>query len=304
MTHDGCATWSAELGEELGGSAAVTDSWLLIEEPGAWGAGGLPESAVDGAVAGILASRADRVGVRIQLIRRRDRTAGDERSVYFASSRPASPWLARLTCDTTYGQLSQLDLEGLAAADHPPAGGDWQPVEGPLLLVCTHARRDPCCAVYGRAAAAVLEVTQRERFWETSHTGGHRFAPNLIGLPHGLAWGRLDPEAVDRAARAYVAGEIAPEGFRGRSAHDPFVQAAEAAVRQELGQLGLDDVQLAGVIGEGSQREVVLRTPRGVAEVDVAQRPTGVPRLIGCHKDEPTDPGEHVVTALTLRLDA
>jgi hypothetical protein len=201
-------------------------------------------------------------------------------------------------------QLGQLDLAGLAARTTPPTSGGWEPVEEPMFLVCTHAKRDPCCAVYGRAAAAVLAVTQRGRTWETSHTGGHRFAPNLICLPHGVSFGRIGPEGIDAAARAYAAGDVRPEGYRGRSSHDPFVQAADVALRSRLGQLPVDAVRLDRVEGEGRVRTVHLATPQGTARIDVVSRPTGTSRLIGCHKDEPTDPGEHVALALVLEVSA
>jgi hypothetical protein len=37
-----------------------------------------------------------------------------------------------------------------------PDGGDWQPYDGPLYLVCTHGRHDRCCALRGRPVAKAL----------------------------------------------------------------------------------------------------------------------------------------------------
>lgn len=71
------------------------------------------------------------------------------------------------------------------------------------VIVCTHGRHDVCCGRFGyplyeelrRGYAAGSEG--RLRVWQTSHMGGHRFAPNLIDLPEGRYWGRLGPEALE-----------------------------------------------------------------------------------------------------------
>ena len=68
--------------------------------------------------------------------------------------------------------------------------------------MCTNARRDVCCAVRGRPVALEAAAARPGQVWECSHTGGHRFAPTAVVLPHGQTWARLTPElAVDRPRR-------------------------------------------------------------------------------------------------------
>jgi hypothetical protein len=71
------------------------------------------------------------------------------------------------------------------------------------LLVCTHGSRDVCC---GRFGYPIYEELRRRyttgsegglRVWRTSHLGGHRFAPNLMDLPEGRYWGRLESEVLE-----------------------------------------------------------------------------------------------------------
>ncbi|NJO40974.1 MAG: sucrase ferredoxin [Cyanobacteria bacterium CRU_2_1] len=66
------------------------------------------------------------------------------------------------------------------------------------ILVCTHGSHDKCCAKYGlpfyREAINTLSNLNLNnvRVWQTSHFGGHRFAPTVIDLPDGRYYGGLD----------------------------------------------------------------------------------------------------------------
>ena len=72
------------------------------------------------------------------------------------------------------------------------------------ILVCTHGSRDVCCGKFGyplyeelHQKYATGSEVRRLRIWQTSHVGGHRFAPNLLDLPEGRYWGRMGPEALE-----------------------------------------------------------------------------------------------------------
>jgi hypothetical protein len=110
--------------------------------------------------------------------------------------------------------------------------------------VCTNAKRDVCCAVRGRPVALGAAAERPGRVWECSHTGGHRFAPTGVLLPHGQTLARLDAaravEVVDRAAQGELPlGAIGSAYDRGRSPLEPAGQVAESFVRTELGETGL-----------------------------------------------------------------
>ncbi|UKO96916.1 sucrase ferredoxin [Nostoc sp. UHCC 0870] len=69
------------------------------------------------------------------------------------------------------------------------------------FLVCTHGSHDKCCAKYGnpfyRQALATVEdlSLSHVRVWQSSHFGGHRFAPTMIELPEGRYYARLDQKS-------------------------------------------------------------------------------------------------------------
>ena len=82
------------------------------------------------------------------------------------------------------------------------------PHTAPVLAVCTHGRHDTCCAERGRPVAAGLAEAYPEETWEASHIGGDRFAANLLVLPFGLYFGRLDPASARGVARLLAAGDV------------------------------------------------------------------------------------------------
>jgi hypothetical protein len=155
------------------------------------------------------------------------------------------------------------------------------PFEGPLYLVCTNGRHDPCCAQFGRP---VLRALGADTVWESSHLGGERFAGNLVCFPHGIYFGRVDPSNAAALAGGYEQGVIDLDHYRGRAGDDFVVQAAEFFLRREEGLLGVDDVvpvrrvRLArGLVA------VELATADGRRfEAHVAAQPTDPARLLTC----------------------
>ena len=77
-----------------------------------------------------------------------------------------------------------------------------------MLLVCTHARHDQCCAVRGRPVAQALARAFPDETWESSHLGGDRFAATMILLPHGLYYGRVPTADAAAIVERYLQGEI------------------------------------------------------------------------------------------------
>jgi len=64
------------------------------------------------------------------------------------------------------------------------------------ILVCTHGTHDKCCGKYGRPfyqeACEITASFPNVRVWESSHFGGHRFAPTAIDFPEGRFYGFLN----------------------------------------------------------------------------------------------------------------
>ncbi len=232
-----CSRASAELAEPLTATAATARTWLLLEQPGPWGAKAMTSSHLDPEVGRVLERLAKDTDVRLGLIRRPGRHADthrpDPHRVFAAHTAPADPWV-RTAEVADPRELTSLDFAALGAGGH---GGFGAAHDGPpLALVCTNSRRDRCCALHGRPLAAELAAEDGRNVWETTHLGGHRFAPTMLVLPHGYAYGRLDGDRARAVLDAAGAGRVLAEGCRGRSAWDRPGQAAEAAVRALTGE--------------------------------------------------------------------
>jgi hypothetical protein len=247
-----CSELALAAGLPLAGTAGRAERWLLLEHRPPWGPDGTDDSGLPEA----LVSWFREIDDRVHLIRRPGRPQG-----------PPLAFAARTT--ESGGSLVRLAVDRLEDVLDVDPLRDGIPVDGPLVLVCTHARRDVCCGTHGVPAYNALRRHVPEGLlWRSSHQGGHRFAANALALPEAVQLGRVVPEAAEEVARALAARRIPLRFYRGRTLHAPEVQAADAAVRIALGLDRLEDVRL--VAHDGAR--VVLATPSGSMEVTVAER--------------------------------
>jgi hypothetical protein len=164
------------------------------------------------------------------------------------------------------------------------------PPDGRRYLVCTNGARDPCCAIRGPAVALALERTRPGQVYECSHLGGHRFAANVLVLPDGLCFGRLDPRAAVALADELEAGRLPLDHLRGRTAYAPEQQAAEILARRELGLTGLGDLRLVEVSGSEPQTVFELVDGRRVGVRVEGKRLQ--PRRVSCRNEKVEEPTE------------
>jgi hypothetical protein len=265
-----CSILALARDEPLAGTAPVARRWVCVEQRGAWPSDLTthPEPA--------LAALATAPGWRLLLIRRPGRRgeAGAPLRVFLADTSPMATRVTTFTVDGP-GQLADFELP----APHEPLPGE--PVADPLLLVCTHGKRDRCCAVDGRALVTAVVATGESNVWECSHLGGHRFAPTALVLPTGYTYGRLDPSTAIGARKAAFAGEVDTAQCRGRSTWSPAGQVAELAVRSATGLRDADVLQVADTAGGAV---VSARDGRRWA-VEVAAVGGTAPRPASCGAD-------------------
>ncbi|CAL9551339.1 hypothetical protein SUDANB58_04453 [Streptomyces sp. enrichment culture] len=259
-----CSTVSRDLEEPVAGTAATARTWLLLEQPGPWGAKALTSSHLDPGLGRALEKAAEGTGVRIALIRRpghhADCDSSAERRVYAAHTVPGNAWVREATITDPH-RLLDLDFATLGRGDHRTfdAALDGRPhAGGPLTLVCTNGKRDRCCALLGRPLAAELAASGVEGVWEVTHLGGHRFSPTLLVLPYGYAYGRVGARAVREILRGVREGRIVVDGCRGSSAWERPGQAAELAVRAATGEHAADALSVARTDGAAPRWEVTV----------------------------------------------
>jgi (2Fe-2S) ferredoxin len=180
------------------------------------------------------------------------------------------------------------EYDDLRGVDLATAG---EPVANPLFLVCTHGKHDPCCARKGRPVfEALAEQLEDEWAWQATHIGGDRFAGNVVCLPHGLYYGRVEREDAVRLLDEHFAGRVLLDRYRGRSIHPFAVQAVEQSVREDTGLTAIDALRLERVDGT----RVAFASADGVHERVVEERP-GEPAFLTCNAGEERRPLRFVV---------
>jgi hypothetical protein len=215
-----CADVAATEGETLGGTADVVDAWILLEYLPAWSAKATTDNALGAAtrewLASLVAAASARgVKTRLQFVRQPDI---DRSGVTLV-----------VAVDGGLHRIDAPDYDALARYSYDSALA--APVEAaPQYFVCTNGQRDVCCARFGLPTYAALRERVGQRVWQTTHLGGHRFAPNVLALPQGALYGRVQPHDVDAFVSAIEHGRLAARWLRGRTRHSPEVQAAEAAL--------------------------------------------------------------------------
>lgn len=206
-----CVAASLAAAEELAGSATRTGRWLLVETRERWRRDAAEHNPPD-------------FDGRVLLIRGAG-PVGEPPTVFVAEGAETGGTLTRLR--------SPGDLD------------DGELVEYPLVLVCTHGRRDPCCARLGSGVYRALRShLDPAHVWQSSHQGGHRFAANVLVLPWGVQLGRVTPDDVERVAELVETGRLPLDLYRGRSLYAPAAQAAEIHVRRRLGMDAIGDLRL------------------------------------------------------------
>lgn len=234
MTGGRCAEISLDAGESLAATATTAERWLLIEVPGSWprdvsAGGALPTPAQDAVTAWLARTPSS----RLLFIRRPGRAAtGSLAFVVHASE------------STT--DVRRIELEHSGEIAHSDLERDGDRTDQQLVLVCGHGARDACCALRGLAVYGALAAEPRgdEELWISSHQGGHRFAANVLVLPAGLQFGRVEPNEAPLVVARALSGRIELDRYRGRTCYPPAAQAAERVVREALELDGVDDLRL------------------------------------------------------------
>jgi len=180
--------------------------------------------------------------------------------------------------------LQKLDLIN---AELPAAAG-------PQYFVCTNAKRDLCCAKFGRPTFAALHKLVPDRAWQTTHVGGHRYAPNILALPEANMYGRVMEADVAKFLSATEHKQVAVEYLRGNTAYSKLAQCAEHALlthrnksQSENGTPTSEELDTgAQKLVRETERTATFSTPEGVREVSVEPTKEPLRILPSCGKPE------------------
>ena len=221
-----CAEVCSAAGEPLAGTAIRVDVWIMLEYRRAWAAKALEENQLEDRtqhwLRNTVAAFADKgLIARPQFIRRPEH--GSTRRLFVAQQ----------------GELHETEISGEAELhDLDLTTAELPTVAKPNYFVCTNAKRDVCCVKFGRPTYAALHKAVGGRAWQTTHVGGHRYAPNVLVLPQSALYGRVFPADIPQFVKTIEAGELARDFLRGRSTYSEIAQVAEQAIPDAINLLG------------------------------------------------------------------
>ncbi len=251
--------------EPLLGTADVVDVWVLLEYRPAWQAKAIKHNELNPEVKawlvdGIAKLEAQGLRVRPQMVRQPEIDRPDTRLLLYHQDRLHGGLLREFGAGTEgYTDLTTTGIDELVADAQ-----QGRIIEDAQYFVCTNGQRDRCCARFGLLTYAKLREVVGARVWQTTHLGGHRFAPNVLTLPQGVLYGRVVTEAVESFVDAVETGQMLSDYIRGRSCYPKHVQAAEVIAAQA-------DLRLLHVDGDEARATVTFAGKSSSVSVTVKQ---------------------------------
>lgn len=281
-----CSELSRRAAEMPTGTASTGANWFLLEYPHGWGRHALGDSALSKEVKRFFADATARVRSSRVLFIKTDRGRRSAHMNFFVvRCRERSPQVVRFQLEK-YDDLTALDLSAVVAGTNLQGG---VVSNAPLFLVCTHGRRDKCCAKFGLPVYNALRASEGDAVWQASHVGGDRFAANLVCFPHGLFYAHLTGTEGQRIAAEYGEGRVVLDKFRGRACYAHQVQAAELFARARSGIVGLGALHFHSSAREGEREWRIRFIETGTSrmhEARVSCRMSEFTNFITCHSTE------------------
>lgn len=256
-----CSLASQKYGESPAGTASAWDRLLLIELAKPWPAEVIESPRFPPGVSEVL-DRASERGPEVKMLcmepDREYSVDGQARVMLF--SRPSGPF-AVYDKDEFVVPIEQVGPLVEAMIERPETAHRFEEYRQDTadvrdMLVCTHGVYDTCCGSFGYPIYLTLRnqyAGDALRVWRTSHIGGHRFAPNLLDMPEGRNWVRVNPDSLRTLVKKDApANRLSGlhRGWAGVSA--PFEQLVEQEAFMQQGWVWSRLLKSSQVVSSGN----------------------------------------------------
>ena len=282
-----CSAQSQAAAEKTFGTASMGDAWLLLEYPQPWSARAFRDSALPEVVKVHVTRVLKSVPRSRVLLIKQNREVTGPLSLFVVRSRESLSSILKYEF-FEYEQLPDFNLASALAGGSPSGATPWP---GPLYLVCTHGKRDKCCAKFGIPVYKTIRtMVQESSVWHCSHVGGDRFAANVVCFPDGIFYAHVTEETGKVIVEEYDDRRIVLANFRGRSCYSFPVQAAEFFARRETGFRRIGDLKFL-TYDPIKPNEWVVRflseVDGKVHQVSLRSDLSGFENRLTCHSSEP-----------------
>ena len=231
-----CSENSIQASEKIFSTAPHVNFWLLIEYNGKWEEKAFNNCDIDIKVKHVIRKLAkEHLNSRIQLIRN-EYQSNNHIKFYIAITKEAEKKVYEFKIKS-YHDILNINFDSELS--------DKNLKSIPILLVCTHGSYDNCCGEKGLELFYHLSKNEKDfEVWQTTHLGGHRFAANILILPGGIYYGRINNNNYKKIKNSYLNNKLEVDFLRGRCFYHPDVQAAEYYLRSELNYSFLNNLNL------------------------------------------------------------
>lgn len=248
-----CTDASLAAGEAQVGTAVSAAVWLLLEYGAPW----QPKAPTDNKFSPDVQAWLDEQlatlpNGRLQFIKQDHTSLTPPFHFYVVVADETAPRLYHYTLNS-YAALLNIDLA--AIVDNRPEAAFYQTTQ-PLIAVCTHGRRDRCCALFGLPLYRMLVAMLGDNVWQTTHAGGHRFAGTLFTFPDATSYGRLTPADIQPFLADWQQDSLYVNKLRGRTVYDSITQIADYYLRCETGKQSLTAFRHHNTLADGVQWRV------------------------------------------------
>lgn len=234
---------------------------------------------------------------RILPIRRDRRNQSNSLNVFFSIPSHTGPNLQLRFDFSDHEDLIDFDLVELR--DHPERYLDHRD-DTFRLLICTHGKVDPCCAVDGNAIYRLLRDRKDLELWHAAHFGGCRFAANVWCLPSGNCYGHVSAETIDELIEAERQKRIYPRGYRGRIGQPMHAAAAEYLVRKREDSWEFDDLRIEMRMVAAATGEFTVHTRSGTQHGRLAPTHNLESFYTTCRSLEPSSPPKYRLDSINI----
>lgn len=282
--HLFCADTSRKNEESILGTASPVHYWLMIECPGTWKGNALKESELPVSVKDFLLGLYSlNLNLRIQLIQN-DSTDRSHPKIFWANGDPQFSQLWELQLNQ-YEDLIHIDFVSLVKNG---VTKNFQEITTPQFFICTNGQHDPCCAKYGLALFQASK-NNHNMLWQTNHLGGDRFAANVLCLPYGIYYRRVDQAALFAMIQAHETKQLYLPTFAGRAYYSREIQTAEYFIRKDTGELAIDALQLITSTGNEDHAMIEFCDHNNTHHyVEVIKEESMIQAALSCDTDNQT----------------
>lgn len=231
-----CFDDSLQSSEHLFGTVPNVNFWILIEYKDSWEKKAFNNCNIDADVKSVIRKLAGRyTKSRIQLIKN-GYSNKDHIKLYIAITTETQKELFEFKI-ASYRDILEIDFNNELS--------DSTLKTDPVLLICTHGSYDNCCGEKGLELFNHITKDEKDfEVWKTTHLGGHRFAANLLILPDGIYYGRINKQNYDKIRKSHRSNHLEINMLRGRCFYTAGVQAAEYYLRSKLDYTDHDNIIL------------------------------------------------------------